>query len=223
MTRFVDVYISDCVPGYPCLSSPRWSSSITQVDSGAERVNQRWEHPLHRYTLPEAVREHDVFEAIRDHWLVMRGPVYTFPFRDPLDFASVALPAPNIAPVVSGTDQVIGTGDGLTTTFQLKKTYVRGLQTYTRNIYHPIVSSVIATVAGADPATFSPPMSYTVSRTAGTVTFSYAPAPGQTIRAGFLYDVEVRFEADDSFDGVVRTYGLSGFADITFVEVRPCD
>lgn len=223
MTRFVDVYISDCVPGYPCFSSPRWSTSITVADSGAEQVNQRWEHPLHRYTLPEAVREQDVFEGIRDHWLVMRGPVYTWPFRDPLDFASVALPAPNTEPVVTGLDQVCGTGDGANKVFQLKKTYTRGLQTYTRDIVHPVVDSVIVRVAGANPATFSPPMTYTVSRETGEITFNYAPAPGQVVTAGFLFDVEVRFESDDAFDGIVRTYGLGGFASLVLVEVRPCD
>jgi uncharacterized protein (TIGR02217 family) len=193
------------------------------VDSGAERVNQRWEHPLHRYQLPEAVREQDIFEGIRDHWLVMRGPVHTWPFRDPLDFASVALLAPNTVPAVTGLDQVCGTGDGFSLVFQLKKTYTRGVQTYTRDIFHPVVSTAIVTVAGADPATFSPAMTYTVDRLTGEIEFSYAPSPGQIIRAGYLYDVEVRFEADDSFDGVVRTFGLGGFADLTFVEVRPCD
>ena len=223
MSRFRDVYLSDCVPGYPCLSSPRFSTRLPAVDSGAEGVNQRWEHPLHAYRLPEAVREHSTFEAIHDHWLIMRGPAYTFPFRDPLDFASVALPAPNQAPTVTGLDQVIGTGDGAAEVFQLRKTYTRGGFTYTRDIFHPVVASVIVTVDGADPATFSPPMTYTVSRTTGQVTLSYAPAPGRVIRAGFLFDVEVRFEADDSFDGIVRTYGISGFADLALLEVRPCD
>lgn len=223
MTRFVDVYIDDCVPGYPCLSSPRWSTSITAVDSGAEQVNQRWEHPLHRFTLPEAVREQDVFEGIRDHWLVMRGPVHTWPFRDPLDFASVALPAPNTEPTVTGLDQVCGTGDGANRFFQLKKTYTRGVQTYTRDIVHPVVDTVIVLVDGDDPTTFSPAMTWTVDRLTGEIEFSYPPTPGQIITAGFLFDVEVRFESDDAFDGIVRTYGLGGFASITLVEVRPCD
>lgn len=223
MSRFRDVYLSDCVPGYPCLSSPRFSTRIQAVDSGAEGANQRWAHPLHVYRLPEAVRDHEVFESIHDHWLIMRGPAYTFPFRDPLDFASVALPAPNQAPTVTGLDQVIGTGDGAQEIFQLQKTYTRGGFTFSRPIYHPIVATVIVTVDGADPSTLSPAMTYTVSRTTGEVELSYAPAPGRVVRAGFLFDVEVRFEADDSFDGIVRTYGISGFADLALVEVRPCD
>jgi uncharacterized protein (TIGR02217 family) len=220
--RFIDVALDDCVPGYPAFSSPRWSTRIVMVDSGAEQVNQRWEHPLHAYTLPEAVREHEVFEAIHDHWLVMRGPVHTFPFRDPLDFASVALAGPNTAPTVSGLDQVIGTGDGTTLTYQLTKTYTRGPESYTRNVYHPVVSSVVVTVGGADPLTFSPPLTWSVDRLTGGITFDAAPDNGDVIRAGYLYDVEVRFESDEAFDGIVRTFGLGGFADINLIEVRPC-
>jgi len=220
--RFIDVALDDCVPGYPTFSSPRWSTRIVMVDSGAEQVNQRWEHPLHAYTLPEAVREHEVFEAIHDHWLVMRGPVHTFPFRDPLDFASVALARPNTAPTVSGLDQVIGTGDGTTLTYQLTKTYTRGPESYTRKVYHPVVSSVVVTVGGADPLTFSPPLTWSVDRLTGAITFDAAPDNGDVIRAGYLYDVEVRFESDDAFDGIVRTFGLGGFADINLIEVRPC-
>lgn len=222
MSRFIDEYAPPEMPGFPCISSPRWSTAITAVDSGSEQANQRWEHPLHRFTLPEAVREHHVFEAVRAQWLAMRGPAHTWPFRDPLDFASVALPRPNQMPVISATDQVLGTGDGARTSFPLVKEYARGSQVYTRRIHLPVVDTVLVSLNGADPASFSPPILWTVSRPGGVVSFTPAPPPGQVVRAGFLFDVEVRFESDDSFDGIVRTYGVGGFADITLVEVRPC-
>lgn len=205
------------MPGFPCISSPRWSTGITQVDSGAEQANQRWAHPLHRFTLPEAVREHHVFEAVRDHWMAMRGPAYTWPFRDPLDFASKPLPAPNVAPVITMLDQDIGLGDGQTKQFQLVKTYKRGNQVYNRLIHLPIVSSVLVSIDGEETG-----ISWTVSRPGGVIEFAAAPANGAEIRAGFLFDVEVRFESDDAFDGIVRTYQVAGFSDVTLVEVRPC-
>lgn len=219
--RFIDEYAPPEMPGFPCLSSPRWSTAITQVDSGAEQANQRWAHPLYRYTLPEAVRDHTVFEAVRDHWLAMRGPAYTWPFRDPLDFASAALTAPNLVPTISSTDQVIGTGDGKATEFQLVKQYARGSQIYSRRIHLPIVSSVLVSLNGVPQPIGSPP-AWIVSRPDGVITFAEAPAFGAVIRAGFLFDVEVRFESDDAFDGIVRSYQVSGFADLTLVEVRPC-
>lgn len=218
MSRFLDLYLDRCVPGYPCMSSPRWSTSITHSDSGAEQANQRWEHPLHRYTLPEAVRDHEVYEAVRDHWLITRGPLRSFPFRDPLDFASTSLDRPNQVPPLTFTDQVIGTGDGVSVVFQLQKTYTRGLETYTRPVVHPVVSTVIVSVNGAAPS----PLTWTVNRLTGEVTFSGPPNPGAVVRAGFLYDVEVRFESDESFDGLLHDYGVSGFADLVLIEIRPC-
>lgn len=223
MTRFVDQSIPDEVPGFPCISSPRWSTDLQQVDSGAERANQRWENPLHTFTLPDAIRKHVTFEGIHDHWLVMRGPLQTFPFKDPLDFASVALVKSNLAPTLSRNDQQIGVGDGVTVAFQLSKTYARGSQTYTRKIFHPVVSTVIVSLNGVDPDTLSPTISFTVSRLTGIVTFDTPPGAGVIVRAGYLYDVEVRFENDDSFDGIVRTFGVSGFADLVLMETRPCD
>lgn len=222
MTRFVDVYLPDCVPGYPCLSSPRWSTELVRVDSGAEQVNQRWSHPLYRFTLPEAVRDQDIYEAVRDTWLAMRGPVKTWPWKDPLDFASRALVKPNQEPPITMMDQVLGTGDGLQTEFQLVKAYTRGGETYTRNIHLPVVSSVLLSQNGVAITDTSSPSPYTISRPGGVVTFLTPPAVGVVVRAGFLYDVEVRFESDDSFDGIVQTFGLGGFADLTFVEVRRC-
>ena len=220
MTRFVDEYLDNQVPGYPCVSSPRWSTEIVQVDSGRESVNQRWAHPLMKFTLPEAVRDMSIFNAVRDHWLVMRGPVYTWPWRDPLDFASVSLAIPNEVPVITGTDQVIGTGDGVTTSFQLTKTYAVGTQTYSRKITLPILDTVIVTIDNV----VIDESEYTVSRPGGVITFdsTSTPAVGEVVRAGFLFDVEVRFEDDLSFDGIVQAFGLGGFADITLIETRSC-
>jgi uncharacterized protein (TIGR02217 family) len=204
------------------MSSPRWSTSITHSDSGAEQANQRWEHPLSRYTLPQAFRDHNVYEAVRDHWLIMRGPLRSFPFRDPLDFASIRLDRPNTVPGITWSDQVLGTGDGITATFQLVKTYTRGGETYTRKVVHPVTSTVTVSINNVDPSTLFDPLTWTVDRATGVVTFSAPPAPGAVVRAGYLYDVEVRFESDESFDGLLQDYGVSGFADLVLIEIRPC-
>jgi len=222
MTRFVDEYMNDCVPGYPVIASPRWSTDLVMADSGDEQANQRWAHPLHRYTLPEAVRTMAVFNSIRDHWLVMRGPAKIWPFRDPLDFASVALAAPNTPPAVTPYDQPLGTGDGVTRTFQMQKEYTVGAQTYTRVITLPVLSSVRV---GRD-SNSSPPQEYlagfSVNRVAGTVTFDIAPTIGTLLTWGGYFDVPVRFESDEAFDGIVRTFGIGGFADIVLFEMRNC-
>lgn len=219
MSAFVDQYMPPEVPGYPCVSAPRTKTSIQVSAGGGERRNQEWEHPLHRFVLPQAEgRQWEVLEGLKRHWLVMSGPFHSFPFRDPMDFASCDLLKPNLTPTVTRTDQALGTGDGFTDTFQLVKLYQVGGQTYSRTIHLPRLASLLVAVNGtlADPAT------YTVSRPGGEVQFDLPPANGAVLTAGFLFDVEVRFESDDAFEGIVRTYQVGGFADITLIEVRPC-
>jgi uncharacterized protein (TIGR02217 family) len=216
MTRFVDEYLPSCVIGYPVYASPRFSTDIATVDSGREDANQRWENALSRYSIPEAVRDMTTFNAVRTHWLVMRGPAKLWPFRDPFDFASVDLDEPNIEPIISALDQPLGTGDGVTSEFQIVKNYVAGSETYSREIYLPIVSSVLVAIDGATTTAFS------VDRVSGVITFDSPPDPGDELTCGFLFDVSVRFESDDSFDAICQSFGLGGFADMTLLESRIC-
>lgn len=231
MSALRDVYLPYGFVGYPTSGAPRWSTTITAASSGLESRNQNWRHPLHRYTLAEAVRDHETYTAAEKHWMAMRGPFYSFPFRDPLDFASVALPAANHRPTISALDCVIGVGDGVRREFQLLKPYtvVSGpvSETYERPITLPIVESVLIAMNGL-PADSAPgdlpggPYTWDVTREGGVVTFDHAPRLGVIITAGFLFDVPVRFESDDAFSGVVRSYRVSGFSDIVLVETRPC-
>ena len=225
MPRFVDEYIPNQIRSWPCTASPRFSTHINVTDSGAEQANRRWLHPLYTYSLPEAVREHKDFEIVRDHWLTMGGPAQTWPWRDPLDFASVPLDAPNHVPALTMADQLLGAGDGARTQFQLVKTYQSGAASYVRPILLPVTASVLVSVNGQLPADLvvpNVPLTWTVSRPGGVVTFSGPPRPGIVVRAGFLFDVEVRFEADDSFDGIAKDYGVSGIANLKFLGVRSC-
>lgn len=221
---FIDEYMPDAVPGYPCISSPRTKTSIKVTAGGRENRNQEWEHPLMRFNLPEAPgRNFAVINALQHHWRAMRGPLHSFPFTDPLDKASIDLrvanePDDEVLARISHTDQALGTGDGLQHEFQLVKTYAVGAQTYTRNILLPVVDTVLIGVDGVLLADTE----YTVSRQGGVVSFNTPPANGDVITAGFLFDVEVRFEDDDVFEGIVRTYQVGGFAALDLVEVRPC-
>lgn len=227
MSGWVDVYLPPRILGFGFVSTPEWSSTITRVASGAERRNQNWAAPLHRYTAPEAVRCWEDIEDLHDMWLAMAGPVHSFSFRDPLDFASRRLAAPNLEPVVFPTDQVLGVGDGLRTEFPLLKSYSYGSRTFTRRIHHPVVSSVVVALNALAPGTGDPPLdggpyTWTVSRETGLVTFDPAPEEGLVVTAGFLFDVEARFEGDDSYQGIVTAWRVGGVADLSLTEVRPC-
>lgn len=218
-SSFKDEYLPDEIPGYPCISVPRTKTTI-QVDAGGgERRNKQWAHPLHRFILPEAnARDWEHIEVLKKHWLIMGGPLHSWPFRDPLDFASCDLDAPTLVPDISPIDQALGTGNGIKDRFQLVKRYQVGTLTYDRPIYLPIID----TVEIASDGVLVDPANYTVSRPGGEVVFGVPPLAGKVLTAGFLFDCEVRYESDDTLESLVRTFQVGGFSDITLSEVRRC-
>lgn len=212
--RFIDEYLPDCVASYNCISSPRFSTQIVTVDSGAEQANSRWAEPLRRFQLPEAVRTMEIYNALRDHWLIMKGAFHTFPWRDPMDYASVNITSTDV-PLTSSLDQELGTGDGLSTKFKLIKTYKRGQHSYTRKIALPVVNTIKVAVNGVDNG------DYNVTRD-GVVEFNAPPALAAKLTWGGLFDCCVRFESDDTLEGVVRAFNLGGFGSITLIETLRC-
>lgn len=225
--RFLDEYLPAKVLGVGFTSSPITNTTITRDAGGHERANQNWEHPRLRFSTPEATARDwvAVVQELIKFWRVVRGPFRTWPIRDPLDYASCDLVRPGLRDVQTVTmlDQLIGHGDGFTTDFQLTKLYSVGAETYTRTIDLPVTSSVLVAVDGV----LSDPGTYEVSRPGGVVSFGIPPlAPDEThprtITAGFLFDVNVRFESDDALEAVMRATRQAGFADLPLIEVPLC-
>jgi uncharacterized protein (TIGR02217 family) len=182
---------------------------------------------MRKFTGPEAVRCHDTIEDLVEHWHICSGPFLSFPMRDPFDFASVRLQKVNLVPAIGITDQVLGVADGLSRDFQLKKTYTRGGRSYVRNIRLPIVDTVVAgmnamPIDTADPVLSGGPYTFEVDRLTGVVTFDPVPTAGIAVTAGFLFDVPVRFEADDSLEAIVKAFQVDGVSDLSFLETRMC-
>lgn len=217
MARFKDVYLDRRVPSYPLSASPRWSTDIIVVDSGAEAANQKWSQPLYRFNIPEAIRSMEVYETVHAHWMIMAGPAYTFPFRNPFDFASRSISAPSLVPTITPNDVTIGIGDGAKTTFQIIKTYTRGIYIHNKNIRLPVVNTVRVAIGNVEQVT-----GWTVDRLTGIITFAAPPVNGASVTCGYLYDTNVRFESDDSFDSISQNYGVAGYSDLTLIEVPMC-
>jgi uncharacterized protein (TIGR02217 family) len=224
---FRDVYLPEDIKGMPCRSMPRFSTKIDLMKSGDEARNRNWNNPLRKFQLPEAVADQTTLNAALKHWMVVAGPFYTFPFRDPFDFASCDLDEPNTEPGWTGLDQALGTGDGLTYQFQLTKAYEIGGFTQTRKIFLPILDDIEILMNGVAPGSIAGglggPYSITsISRPGGIVTISPVPHAGIALTWGGLWDTEVRWEGDDAFDQIAHSMDTNGAAEIDLVEVRRC-
>ena len=108
----------------------------------------------------------------------------------------------------------IGTGDGITTAFQLVKRYASGSQTWVRAITKPVAGTVRIALDGAEQLG-----GWSVDTTTGVVTFATAPAEGVAITAGFEFDVPVRFDAD-ALDVTLDLERLGSITSIPLLELR---
>ncbi|MEO1102597.1 MAG: DUF2460 domain-containing protein [Pseudomonadota bacterium] len=187
MDGFHDVRFPLAV-AFGATGGPERRTEIVALGSGREERNQRWAMSKRRYDAGTGVRTRDDLQTVVDFFEERRGRLYGFRFFDPLDHKSCA---PSAAP--AGEDQLIGVGDGQKTDFPLIKTYGDAHAPYERPIMLPVDGSLVVTVTsvtrvlGAD-FTF----------TDGVVTFlpHAVPVMGAAVKAGYLFDVPVRFDTD---------------------------
>ena len=112
---------------------PERRVDIVGLSSGAEERNALWSASRRRWQAETGVRNAEHIRQILAHWEEVRGQLFSFRFRDWLDFSSASTAGGTPAP----TDQTIGTGDGSETTFQLVKAYGSGVNNYSREISKP--------------------------------------------------------------------------------------
>ena len=169
---------------------PERRTEIVALGSGREERNSRWAHSRRRYDAGYGVKTLEALSAVVAFFEERRGSLYGFRWRDRLDHSSAA-PGAAVAP----TDQIIGTGDGVTAGFQLTKTYGALYAPYRRPVTKPVPDSLRVAVAGAE---VQEGTAFICDTTTGIVTFlpGFIPAAGAAITAGFLFDVPVRFDTD---------------------------
>jgi uncharacterized protein (TIGR02217 family) len=168
---------------------PERQTQIVTLASGREVRNSRWAHSRRRYDAGLGVRSLDALAQVVSFFEERRGRLHGFRWRDRLDCKSCP---PSQEP--SADDQLIGIGDGTTTTFQLCKSYGTGPQAYRRDIAKPVEGSVLLAVDGL----VQPPDAFACELATGLVTFAAGriPAAGAAVSAGFSFDVPVRFDTD---------------------------
>ncbi|CDZ73618.1 TIGR02217 family protein [Neorhizobium galegae bv. orientalis] len=164
-------------------------TDIVNLSNGREQRNQRWRDSRRSYDAGSGVKSFTDLYAVLEFFEARGGQLYGFRFRDPVDWKSCA---PGEA--VSATDQAIGTGDGETAAFQLVKIYADGAGSWVRRIVKPVAGTVALSVDGIAQA----PEAFSGDAATGIVTFAagHVPAIGAVVRAGYEFDVPVRFDTN---------------------------
>ena len=192
---------------------PERRTDVVVLSSGHEERNSRWAHSRRSYNAGYGVKSLDDLYAVIAFFEERRGRLYGFRWRDHGDWKSCP---PEQTP--SALDQVIGTGDGTTSLFQLKKTYGALYAPCSREIRKPIDGSVLVAVAGV---VQTPGTAFTGDPATGRIQFlaGHVPATGAAVTAGFVFDVPVRFDTDKlelSLQGVRH----GAIPNIPIVEIR---
>ncbi|OYU37571.1 MAG: glycoside hydrolase family 24 [Pseudorhodobacter sp. PARRP1] len=188
---------------------PERRTQVVELASGDEERNASWLNSRRRYDVAYGIRRADDLAAVVAFFEARNGRLFGFRFKDWADYKS-SLPSQAITP----TDQQIGTGTGSLKTFQLAKRYTSGAQTWVRNVAKPVTGTVRVALGTVEQMS-----GWTLDATTGVVTFITAPGSGVIIRAGFEFDVPVRFDSD-SLDVTLDVERLGSITSIPLVEIR---
>lgn len=203
---------------------PKRKTLIAVSGSGYETRNSQWTDSKRDYNAGYGIKNLDNIYTVISFFEERRGRLHGFRWKDRFDYKSSS---PGSS--VTNTDQSLGTGDGTTLTFQLKKTYGT-INTYTRDIKKPVDGTVVIALDGVSTTT-----GFTVDTTTGIVSFDSTgfnlnfendvyvfgnpPASGVVVTAGFEFDVPVRFDTDNlQID--LSAFDAGQIPDIPIVEVR---
>ena len=167
--RFPDAISRNSVGG------PEFATSVAEAQSGDEARNGRRLLPLCRYDAAVGVRDQAQADLVRNVFMVARGRLHLIAYKDWQDYQLV--------------DGVIGTADGVLTTFQLAKVYQVGAHALTRPIVLPRQGTLVVKRNGVAVG------GWTCNYTTGLVSFTTPPAAG-VISASCEFDVKVRFDID---------------------------
>ena len=187
--------------------TPEFSTSVAVTASGFERRNSLWSNARLRFDVGPGIRSEAELGTLIAFFRARRGAARGFRLRDPSDFSSNGMTGTPTA-----TDQLLGTGDGVTASFPLLKRYGEGEAEQLRRITRPRADSVVVSVDGL-PAT-----GWTLE-SGGVITFTAPPAAGKAVRAGFLFDVPVRF-AEDRLEVSGAAFAAGEAPSVPIVEIR---
>jgi uncharacterized protein (TIGR02217 family) len=203
---------------YDTRGGPGFSTSIAEGDSGSSERVSRWPNARRRYNAKYGIKSQDQLGVVIDFYTARYGPTIGFRFKDWNDYSTSVNHRDTCAP----TDVLQGTATGSSGQFQLRTQYPNGLGGF---IYRSITKPVAGTVrvartpsgGGAAVEIFT----FSFNTTTGLLTISSGLTTGDTITAGFEFDVPVQFgaELDEVLAITLNDFNRGEIPDIPLVEM----
>ncbi|MBL1406824.1 MAG: DUF2460 domain-containing protein [Rhizobiales bacterium] len=192
------------------VGGPSRRTEVVTLASGKEQRNARWSASRRKYNAGYGVKTLDDLSEVLSFFEERRGKLFGFRYRDPLDYKS-SKPKDN----VTFSDQHIGVGDGTKSDFQLIKTYGTGEAAWQRQINKPVIGTVLLSIDDVEKVQGP---DFTIEVATGVIELNIAPNNGAIIKAGFEFDVPVRFDTDEVLVNLT-TFLAGDIASIPLVEL----
>ena len=182
---------------YGATVGPKYKTTVFEATSGAEQRNSLWVNGRIAMNVGTGITTDVELSKVISHFRNMKGRAYAFRIRDWSDYTL--------------TNEIIGTGDGSTTAFQITKKYIDGSSTYTRTINLIVPGTISVTVGGTANTDFN------LDVDTGVITFTSAPAASADIAVTCEFDIKARYDTD-VLEMNLQAYKL-GSSTINIIEV----
>lgn len=196
---------------FGAVGGPERRTDIVTLANGFEERNTPWAHSRRRFDAGMGLRSLDDVDELLAFFEAREGQLHGFRWKDWSDYKSAA---PSKA--ISSLDQIIFTGDEVTTDVQLIKTYTSGEESYARPIRKPVNGTVRISIELDE---LQDGIDYTVNPATGIVSFTHPPDLGAVVRAGYEFDIPVRFDIDH-LALAVTSFQAGQVPSVPVVEVR---
>ena len=193
------------------MGGPERRTEIVTLANGYEERNTPWAQARRRYDAGLGLRSLDDVETLIAFFESRAAMLHGFRWKDWADFRSC-----RSSRTVTALDQSLGQGDGASTAFALKKTYVSGDWSAERLITKPVSGTVRVALGGVE---LIETQGWVLDTTTGIVTFADPPAVGAEITVGYEFDVPVRFDTD-LIQVSVASFQAGDVPKVPVVEVR---
>ncbi|MBN8828631.1 MAG: DUF2460 domain-containing protein [Sphingobacteriia bacterium] len=161
---------------FGAIGGPEFATNIVTMQNGKEQRNIVWESARCKYNLSYGIKSKEDAIKVLNFFRAKKGKAIPFRFKDHIDYIA--------------TNQLIGIGNGITTSFQLIKRYKIGENEEVRVITKPVHNTV--KIFLNDKLETDNIIDYEK----GLISFKTPPKKGISIFADFEFDVLVRFDND---------------------------